>query len=316
MCVIAFSEKGKDIPSVEQIKSMWKKNPDGAGYAFVGRQGKVFYRKGFMTLDSLLKELENPERFKNTLFALHFRIGTSGKNDKHTCHPFPISTHYEDLRKMEGQDDAVLFHNGIIDDGGIVAPHSSDTQDFVVAMAPLLRKYNKSKARDHFINEMVTGNRLLIMYKNGKFKMYGDWKKDGDLWASNLHYKDDYSWTGYGYNKDWYDDWYESYYGKKPANTTYVEPNTGQRKAYDHEERLWADIIAKKYMFVTPLEIKALKETADGCDDEWLEYGGYTFGYDEEQELVWLENTPDDRLPEPDDQGSLDLEGKEDDDKK
>ena len=33
MCVIAFSPKGTDIPSKEQIRQMWSHNPDGAGYA-------------------------------------------------------------------------------------------------------------------------------------------------------------------------------------------------------------------------------------------------------------------------------------------
>lgn len=297
MCVIAVSEKGKDIPSVEQIKTMWAKNPDGAGYAFVGENGKVFYRKGFMTLDSLLKELEHPEKFKNTLFAVHFRIGTSGKNDRHTCHPFPVSTRYEELRAMEGRSDAVLFHNGIIADGGIVAHNSSDTQDFVVAMAPLLRKYSKSKARDHFINEMVTGNRLFVMYKNGKFKMYGDWKKDGDLWVSNLLYKDDYKWSGYGYeysgySQSWWDEWYAEQAYKKYGNKKKQANSAEQQRLLDYENQLWWDIISKQHKFITPAELATLKAAADEVNNNTLVYAGHVFGYDEAQELIWLEETP------------------------
>lgn len=274
---------------------MWAKNPDGAGYAFVGRNGKIFYRKGFMTLDSLLKELENPERFKHTLFAIHFRIGTSGKNDVHTCHPFPISTQYEDLRQMEGQEDAVLFHNGIIDEGGIVAPNSSDTQDFVVAMAPLLKKYNKSKARDHFIDELTRGNRLLIMYRGGKFKMYGDWKKDGDLWVSNLLYKDDYTWRGTRYDYGGYDSWWTDWYEKRAYEKYGEKKNVDsaeEQKMIDYENKLWSEIISLQYKFITPAELATLKATADGVGDQILEYAGYTFGYDEGQELVWLEEEP------------------------
>ena len=37
MCVIVFSPKGVDIPTEEQIKTMWEANPDGAGYAYVGK---------------------------------------------------------------------------------------------------------------------------------------------------------------------------------------------------------------------------------------------------------------------------------------
>lgn len=50
MCVIAFSEKGKAIPTEEQITKMWNHNPDGAGFAYEKR-GKIVFRKGFMTLE-------------------------------------------------------------------------------------------------------------------------------------------------------------------------------------------------------------------------------------------------------------------------
>lgn len=298
MCVIAFSPKGVSIPSVEQLKSMWKANPDGAGYAYVGRGGKVYYRKGFMTLDSLLKELEAPERFKNTNFAIHFRIGTSGKNDAKTCHPFPVTTSFGELRKTEGKTDALLFHNGIIGEGKLTSPLSSDTQDFVIAMAPLLYKYNKSKARDHYIEDFTEGNRLLLLYKNNAFKMYGDWKKDGDLWVSNLNYKNDYRWYGGEYYSDWWDDWYRDYYkNNKPTNPT-VSSETEVAKSepvIDSNEkigRLWNDIIKREYAYVTPQDLTLLKHSADDYDREHIYVGGFTFGYDAEQELVWVEDTP------------------------
>ena len=230
MCVIAFSPKGTDIPSEQQIRQMWNHNPDGAGYAYVNKKGKVVYKKGFMSLKELLAEFEVPERFKNTNFAIHFRIGTSGKNDQATCHPFPVSNCFGDLRKTSGEADSVLFHNGILSKGGIASPLASDTQDFVIAMSPLFKKFNKSKARDYFIEELIEGSRLLVLYKNNAFKMFGKWEQDGDIWVSNLNYKHSYSWYGsgyygykeYGYNSkgeyvclddDYYDDYYEGYYG-------------------------------------------------------------------------------------------------------
>lgn len=292
MCVIAFSPKGVSIPSVEQIKSMWKANPDGAGYAYVGRGGKVYFRKGFMTLDSLLKELEAPERFKNTNFAIHFRIGTSGKNDAKTCHPFPISTSFGELRQTDGKADAVLFHNGVIGEGKLINPLSSDTQDFTVAMAPLLSKYNKSKARDYFIEDFTQGNRLLILYKNNAFKMYGDWKKDGDLWVSNLSYKNDYRWYGADYYSDWWDKWYESYCTTPTGTTT---TSTISEPVLDDNEkinRLWSKVIKAEYAYVTPDELDTLKRSADDYTRSQLFLGGYTFGYDDKQELVWLEDEP------------------------
>lgn len=290
MCVIAFSPKGVDIPSTKQIKDMWSHNPDGAGYAYVSKKGKVVFRKGFMKLDDLLKELEAPERFKNTNFAIHFRIGTSGKNDKATCHPFPVSTTFGELRKTEGEEDSVLFHNGVLSDGGLASPLASDTQDFVVAMAPLLQKYNRSKTRDYFIGEITKGSRLLILYKNNAFKMFGDWQKDGDLWVSNLSYKYDYQWYGSGYY-GWQEYYYDDYgcYGSRTIGSS-VNENPVQT---DESNALWQEIIKKEYKFLDNEEqLKLLKESADTYSDGKVELGGYVLGYDEDQMLAWLEETP------------------------
>lgn len=286
MCVIAFSPKGKDIPSVEQLTSMWYTNPDGAGYAYVGKDGRVVYRKGFMTLDSLLEELKNPERFKNTNFAVHFRIGTAGQNDAPTCHPFPVSTEFGRLRQTEGVEDAVLFHNGVIGTGGLVNPLSSDTQDLVVALAPMIQKYNKSKARDHYISQFTSGNRLLILYKNNAFKMYGGWERDGDLWVSNLHYKGYYSWEGARYGDSYYDDdysWYEEYYAKKNKEDTTIDTSDPIIQSIVDE------VVKKEYAFVTKAEMDAIKRSATDYTIDEIYIGGYTFGYDNSQLLLWLE---------------------------
>ena len=298
MCVIAFSPKGVDIPTEKQLKDMWNHNPDGAGYAYVNKKGKVVYRKGFMTFEALLKDLEAPERFKRTNFAIHFRIGTSGKNDGATCHPFPLSTSFGDLRKTEGESDAVLFHNGFLSKGGIVSPLASDTQDFVVAMTPLLKKYNKSKARDYFIGELTKGSRLLVLYKNNTFKMYGDWQKDGDVWVSNLSYKYDYQWYGsgyYGWHNYMYDDY--DYDGYLPSLSKEDDGEVGidaLKDKLDSKEvsDLWCEIINKEYKFVDEDELKLLKDSSDDYNREYIELAGYVLGYDTKQMLVWLEETP------------------------
>lgn len=298
MCVIAFSPKGVDIPTQKQIKDMWEHNPDGAGYAYVNKKGKVVYRKGFMSLDSLLKDLEAPERFKNTNFAIHFRIGTSGKNDGATCHPFPLSTSFGDLRKTEGESDSVLFHNGVLSKGGIVSPLASDTQDFVVAMTPLLKKYNKSKARDYFIGELTKGSRLLVLYKNNTFKMYGDWQKDGDIWVSNLSYKYDYQWYGsgyYGWHNYMYDDdgyFYDDYYGKPSEKDKEVAITNATPVISEEANNLWLDILEHEYKFVSSKELELLKNSADNYTSTTIELSGYVLGYDKKQLLVWVEETP------------------------
>lgn len=291
MCVIAFSPKGTDIPTKQQIKKMWNKNPDGAGYAYVNKKGKVVFKKGFMSLSDLMAELEAPERFKNTNFALHFRIGTSGKNDKETCHPFPVSNNFGDLRKTEGEADSVLFHNGILSEGGITSPLASDTQDFVVAMSPLLKKFNRSKARDFFIEELIEGNRVLVLYKNNAFKMFGKWEKDGDIWVSNLSYQYSYSWYGSGYY-GWYEYGYDPYEDDDYGMALQAKTINDDRDKSDKAQDLWREIIKKEYKYVSDKELELLKKSSEYYTKETMTLADYVLGYDTAQGLVWLEETP------------------------
>lgn len=298
MCVIAFSPRGVDIPSAEQIKQMWSHNPDGAGYAYVDKKGSVVFRKGFMTLAELMAELEAPERFKNTNFALHFRIGTSGKNDQATCHPFPLSTNFADLRKKEGKEEAVLFHNGVLSSGGIVSPIASDTQDFVVAMTPLLKQRSNSKARDYFMDTLIKGSRLLLLYKNNSFKMYGEWEKDGDIWVSNTYYKGTYSWYGSGYyGWNGYSDDFDDGKGYKLPNNqprSYLKTyNLGDKRLKSEEAlALWREVIKCGYKFVTDEELDMLKQSSHSYTRYIMELDEYEIGYDEQQMVVWLEDAP------------------------
>lgn len=293
MCVIAFAPRGVDIPTEEQLKQMWRSNPDGAGYAYVGKRGKVYYKKGFMTLDSLLEDLKGKrEQFRRTNFAIHFRIGTSGKNDAKTCHPFPVSADFRDLTKTSGVVESVLFHNGIIGEGGMVNKLASDTQDFVVAMSPLLRKYNKSSTRDYFMEQLVEGNRILVLYEKNRVKMYGKWERDGELYVSNTLYKQHYEYEKYFYGSagGWWDDWYaEREAEKQVARLTRTEHVERSENAKQEAERLYAKILQNTYAYVTMGQINLMEEYADAVSGDMLEYGGFLFGVDAEQGVAWVE---------------------------
>lgn len=284
MCVICFSPKGVDAPSEEKIKQMFSTNPDGAGYAYEGKGGKVIYRKGFMSVGALLEELYPLEKWKNTNLALHFRIGTAGNNDAHTCHPFPITTDYGTLRRTEGKG-AVLFHNGILAEGGMADRNSSDTQDFVVAFAPLLRKWHHSSVRDAWIEKIIGTNKLLIMYGKNKYKMYGNWEKDGDLYVSNTNYQPytcQYHWYGYSgnsYGYD-YDGEYERYWkNKEQEKKLYSETAKKMFKLLDRDDYVWA----------TEFEIGAMLDSADDYTNDTMEKDGKHYGYDYTACCVWTE---------------------------
>lgn len=229
MCVIAFSPKGKDMPTEEQIKQMFKKNPDGAGFAY--EEGNtVKFKKGFMNVDDLLEELGPLEKWKDKNIAMHFRIGTAGKNDQKTTHPFPLSTSFGDLRKLEGEG-PVLFHNGVISGlGGLIDPLASDTQDFVsgVASKLLMKPHKPSKITNKIVEEIIGPSRLLLMYGKGRIIRFGEWKeKDGNLYSNLLWVPTTYSYKpSYAYSSFYDDD--DDYYSYRAG------------KQYEQYEDQWA----------------------------------------------------------------------------
>lgn len=299
MCVIAFSPKGVEAPSEEQIRAMFMTNPDGAGFAYNGKNGEVYFEKGFMDVESLLKRLKPLDQWTNTNFGIHFRIGTAGKNDAKTCHPFLISTDIGQLRKTSGTGN-VLFHNGILAEGGWADNLSSDTQDFVVAFAPLLAKPSKSKVRDKWLESIIVGNRLLTMYKNGKYKMYGDWKKDGDLFVSNLNYQYN-MYSSYGGYYNGYDNYYGytsydpsigSYWAGSKADVESVKvkhwrknPLTFTYGYYTDEEIAEAEEMVKE-LEAEYTKPKCVRSKQTTLDDELFQADKL---YEELMECGWLE---------------------------
>ena len=150
---------------------------------------------------------------------------------------------------------------------------------------------------------------MLVLYKNNAFKMFGEWKQDGDIFVSNLNYKNSYSWYGSGYygyheyEQDFYDDYYRydkeewdkawnkgkgDYRGSKLLAKTINNSRIDSKEAND----LWLEIIEKEYKYVTDAELDILKQSAEYYTRSTLTLAGYVLGYDYGQSLVWLEDTP------------------------
>ena len=251
-----------------------------------------------MTVDSLLERLEPLEQWKDTTLAIHFRIGTAGKNDKATCHPFPISTIFGDLRKTSGEG-AVLFHNGVLNTGGWADPLSSDTQDFVIATAPMFRKYNKSVVRDKFIEDCIVGSRLLLMYDDNKVKLYGDWKKsdEGELLVSNKLWEDSY--YTYSYRPYGYDDGYayspkygySGAYGSTSAMATpkaTSTPDTLGKIANEELDKLWDKLERDKFMWFDDVEqFDKMLDSADEISGNIAMKNGTAYVFDYEELSAW-----------------------------
>lgn len=200
MCIICLKPQGIDLPSDDEIKYMFERNPHGAGFALQGDiKGdgvfRVEYHKGFMNVDDLLEALGPREKLKDLTVAIHCRIKTSGETDKFTTHPFPISSIYGDLKQTDGKG-PVLFHNGVFTGlGGIIDEKSSDTQDFVAGVATryLKNPHMPNKIAQTIVSKVAGDCRILILYpeKNFPILKFGTWHEHNGCWYSNLGYKDE-----------------------------------------------------------------------------------------------------------------------------
>lgn len=196
MCIIAIKTKNAKITD-QAIRTMYQRNPDGAGY-MVADGKRIKIRKGFFKVEHFIQQYRKDERTAVTA-VLHFRIATHGKTDAARCHPFPLTSDYNLLDKtsLDLCRGIGVAHNGIysIKTDGV----HSDTQTAIARLYTPLLSSNIDKGTASEIIENINGNcRLVFLAKDGSFTKYGEWEEDGGVWYSNNTYKPvQYSYFGY-----------------------------------------------------------------------------------------------------------------------
>ena len=223
MCIIVAKEKGKKLPSKETLETCFNRNNDGAGLMYV-QNGKVVIDKGYMDFKSFYKRIKKlQKRFKSDLtdkaIVMHFRIGTSGENDKATTHPFPISSNSEDLRKTYFKTDLGMAHNGVIYDY-VYGKELSDTQNFVKDFVSVLKELDNKFLLNKRVIELLDkecGSKLCFLDNKENIYYIGDFIEDEGVKYSNSTYKKvvysttpSYKYGCYDYS-NYYDDYYEDY---------------------------------------------------------------------------------------------------------
>lgn len=183
MCVIIYKEAGKNIPSIELLRRCWNANPHGAGIA-VSLKGKVFFTKGLMSFDDLMRELiELDERFnlKEQKLFIHLRYGTSGGIRPEMTHPFPIEG--EELSSLKGWAKVVLAHNGVIK--GLGNEEKSDTY----MLAEWIRSLRKKRVSYKDIAQILSLNdgRFIILSSRW-VKLIGNWTDRYGYHLSNIKF--------------------------------------------------------------------------------------------------------------------------------
>ena len=183
MCVICYKAKGKKMPSVKDIIDMWTKNPDGAGLMWLNDNGKVGFKKGFMSRKSITRFIRRHEDFFNERdVALHFRITTHGGTSRGNTHPFVVDMD-ANPHALEGEADTVLMHNGMLS----INPRFETISDSA-ELALRAGCYERPLFYLETIDEFLEGSRILVFDKDGAH-FYGDKFVEHDgLKYSNLNH--------------------------------------------------------------------------------------------------------------------------------
>lgn len=185
-----YSPKGHSL-TVDMLKNGFENNPDGAGLMWQGKNGKVFYKKGYFEVEKLIADYN---ALGDTVFrAVHCRIATSGIVSSACCHPFPVC---DDLKQMalatnKFNSKMVVMHNGVIPfctpSGGIKSPFS-DTMVFARDyLYPLQNVLHLGAIRQLMAH--ATNSRLLVFTSDASPRMIGEWIQDSGCFFSNSTYK-------------------------------------------------------------------------------------------------------------------------------
>lgn len=245
MCIIAIKPPHHKMIDESIIETMFQNNPDGSGYMY-SYNNKVHIEKGFMTLKELLNSLDSLKKKVNIEeipLILHFRISTSGKTDGATCHPFPITSDLNALRKTHVITNLGMAHNGVIYDFEEKKSIYSDTQLFVNKCVSYLYDINPKFLHDDRTEKMlepiINGSRLAFLDRHGNIYRYGDWCENDGIFYSNEGY---IPWTSryYHYDSNYYDNYYYGddyyYYGDDEQELRILEKLEAYEEITDYND--------------------------------------------------------------------------------
>ena len=296
------------MPSNKIFRNCFINNNDGAGLMYANpKTGMIEIEKGFMTWSSFetrLEELKSKyDDFKDMNFVAHFRIGTQGKNDEHTCHPFPISSKDKLLRKVRLTTDMGFVHNGILSDYSnrsydyktrtYTTKQSllSDTQLFIKhqlnSYKSLNRNFLKNKQVRDFIARYAGENasKFAFIDKGDTLYLFGNFTEDEGVYYSNSSYS--YS----GYSKyisscSWDDD-YECVKSAKSDSEKRIEKIEKEDSYYEPYEGYSLDDIDTVSSLVLldkgdkiDFDNGYIYEVGNSTDDLWV--------YDKDAEQVYF----------------------------
>ena len=190
MCIICVSPQGVRQPDTQTIRTMFLRNPHGAGYMYA-RNGKVHIRKGFMNLTALSNALKE-ERFTDSdPVVYHFRISTQAGINPQMTHPFPLSNRAEHMKALDVDCRCGIAHNGIID--LTTDPRNREYSDTAIFITDYLTRIIRrpSDLKDERRLELIyklAQSKFAIMDGKGFIATVGRFVNEDGLLYSNLSY--------------------------------------------------------------------------------------------------------------------------------
>lgn len=192
MCVIAISKAGAPQPTSETLRTMFRRNPDGAGY-MTARNGKVMIHKGFMAEDDYIRAVEAEHFTEADPVVYHCRISTQAGVNPWMTHPFPLTSDIVKTKLLDCEAPCGVAHNGIIRLTSDPKDHEySDTAHFVSEYMPSLIRTSADLYKPAVLKmlRLLTDSRLAILDgASGHVATVGDWIEDGGVLYSNGTYK-------------------------------------------------------------------------------------------------------------------------------
>lgn len=169
MCVICYKPKGVNMPSKYDLRCMWDRNHDGAGFVSTRSSYKS------MDFDDFYEHLSKVGKDENCV--IHFRWATHGSVRLENCHPFSAG-------------DIWFAHNGVLD----IRPRK-DMTDSETAFRDVIMPYVRenglySKRTKAVLDHVASGSRFAILDRGrDRVTLVGSYVRYKGCMCSNMHWR-------------------------------------------------------------------------------------------------------------------------------
>ena len=190
MCIICVSPRKVRQPSLATIRTMFQRNPHGAGY-MVARDGAVHISKGYMNADSFIDAIRAERFTAKDAVVYHFRISTQAGVNPEMTHPFPLSNRLAHMKALDVDCECGVAHNGII--RLTSDPDNKEYSDTALFITKFLSRIVRrpEDLKDENVLALVhslAGSKLAIMDASGYIATVGHFINERGLLFSNDSY--------------------------------------------------------------------------------------------------------------------------------